>query len=76
MPTVTFKISEVLNIVSGLIDEESEFQQRSLSFNQKENGTKKEALIIHYDENGKETYSDKDFDTYKSVIKVRFSERY
>ena len=71
MPVVRYSMSEVEKIVGN--DAEAALFESSL--NECKHGMVKNVQIMHFDKEGKESYSSDDFNHYKSYIKVTFSER-
>jgi len=75
MPTVSYKTTEIMNMVNDNVEELSDNFATCISNSQK-SGIRHSIDWIHIDSDGKESRSNADFDPYKSFVRVTFSERY
>jgi hypothetical protein len=74
MPTITFTITETKNILEEIAKSSVNTLRAPQALNAK-NDVRVNVSLRHINEESKETWSDKDFDSYKSFFKIDYTER-
>lgn len=74
MPTITFTIAETKNILEEIASNSVNTLRAHQAMNAK-NDVRVNVNLKHINDENKETWSDKDFDSYKSFFKIDYSEK-